>query len=403
VKATVRAQLEAAGMSAVEAAARADLFDRASDALDALGDTVSEERLGFFVPGRIEVLGKHTDYAGGRTLICSAEKGFSAVAAPRADRVVTLSIASHTVRRESFAIDRDLDARPGDWAGYAMSVARRLARNFGIERGADLAFASDLPSAAGMSSSSALVISVYLALAAVNRIDRTEEYSRNIRTPEELAGYLATMEKGDDFGTLTGDSGVGTAGGSEDHTAMLCAQPGMLSHYVFCPVRLERVVPLPEGYVFAIGVSGVQARKTGAARQAYNRISLAARRVLETWRHASRRDDPTLGEAVRSAEDLTGSIRQVLQESTDAVFPAGQLLDRFDHFVEESEHLVPEAGEALASGRMDRFGALVHRSQNAAERLLGNQVPETILLASAARSLGAVAASSFGAGFGGSV
>jgi galactokinase len=46
---------------------------------------------------------------------------------------------------------------------------------------------------------------------------------------------------------------------------------------------------------------------------------------------------------------------------------------------------------------------LVDRSQTAAERWLGNQVPQTITLASLARELGAVAASAFGAGFGGSV
>ncbi len=43
------------------------------------------------------------------------------------------------------------------------------------------------------------------------------------------------------------------------------------------------------------------------------------------------------------------------------------------------------------------------RSQQAAEKLLGNQVPETIFLAASARRLGAAAASAFGAGFGGSV
>jgi galactokinase len=49
------------------------------------------------------------------------------------------------------------------------------------------------------------------------------------------------------------------------------------------------------------------------------------------------------------------------------------------------------------------FGELVDRSQRAAERLLGNQIAETIELARVARQLGACAASRFGAGFGGSV
>jgi galactokinase len=59
--------------------------------------------------------------------------------------------------------------------------------------------------------------------------------------------------------------------------------------------------------------------------------------------------------------------------------------------------------EALAQDDMASLGALVDLSQECAERLLGNQIPETIELARSARRLGAVAASAFGAGFGGSV
>ena len=78
-------------------------------------------------------------------------------------------------------------------------------------------------------------------------------------------------------------------------------------------------------------------------------------------------------------------------------------MNRFDQFWLESERIIPAASEALAGGNLATFGALVDESQNAAETLLGNQVPETIWLAKRARELGAYAASAFGAGFGGSV
>ncbi|MGH7448520.1 MAG: galactokinase family protein, partial [Longimicrobiales bacterium] len=42
----------------------------------------------FFVPGRIEVLGKHTDYAGGRSLLAAVHRGFVVAAAPRPDGAV---------------------------------------------------------------------------------------------------------------------------------------------------------------------------------------------------------------------------------------------------------------------------------------------------------------------------
>ena len=74
-----------------------------------------------------------------------------------------------------------------------------------------------------------------------------------------------------------------------------------------------------------------------------------------------------------------------------------------EHFLLENEEILPAAGDALAAGDLDAFGRLADASQRGAERLLGNQVPQTIHLAASARRHGAAAASAFGAGFGGSV
>jgi galactokinase len=79
------------------------------------------------------------------------------------------------------------------------------------------------------------------------------------------------------------------------------------------------------------------------------------------------------------------------------------LLDRLEQFRLESEIIIPQACDTLARRDLAAFGKVVDDSQYAAEKLLRNQVPETIHLAQQARSLGAYAASAFGAGFGGSV
>ena len=76
---------------------------------------------------------------------------------------------------------------------------------------------------------------------------------------------------------------------------------------------------------------------------------------------------------------------------------------RLEQFFAETEEIIPEAVEALSRGELRRFGDLVDRSQEGAERGLGNQIPETIHLQRRAREMGAAAASAFGAGFGGSV
>jgi galactokinase len=94
---------------------------------------------------------------------------------------------------------------------------------------------------------------------------------------------------------------------------------------------------------------------------------------------------------------------RALAACADPDFDPKSLVMRLDQFLLESFELVPAAGAAFAAGAWDALGALSERSQRAAEDWLGNQVPETVALARSARKLGAIAASSFGAGFGGSV
>ena len=388
------------GLRVRAAASKEELFTRARAAL---GPSRSAEAAAFFVPGRIEVLGKHTDYAGGRSLLCAAEQGFCLVAAPRRDRRVSV-VNADTAERIDLDFAADLQPVLGHWSNYPATVLRRVARNFPEAAvGADIAFASDLPPASGMSSSSAFMVAVFLAVATLNELDRFDAYRSAIAQATDLAGYLGTVENGRTFGTLAGDAGVGTFGGSEDHTAILCCRASTLSQYRFAPVHVEREVPMPAGHVFVVAFSGLLAEKTGAALATYNRASHAAARVLQIWRGASGLPVSTLESAVVADESAADAIRAVIAASNDAEFGADLLRKRFDQFVLESRSLVPGAGDALREGDLGRFGALVDRSQQAAEEWLGNQVPETARLAREGRRLGAVAASAFGAGFGGSV
>lgn len=397
--------LETAGMSAAAAAAKRDLFARATRRLESPAPVNARATRAFFVPGRLEVLGKHTDYAGGRSLICPVERGICLVATPRDDECIRIVDAADG-SAATCQLDPDATSQEGHWSNYPATVARRVARNFSdAKRGADIAFASDLPPAAGMSSSSALMIATFLAIADANALDRRDAYRREIHGCEDLAGYLATVENGQDFGALSGERGVGTFGGSEDHTAILCGRAGQLSEYSFCPVRHERSVPFADRYVFVIGVSGVAAEKGAAARARYNRLSLMARQILDVWCDATGRVDRSLAAAVAHDALEPGRLRGLLRDAPDGAFTSDELLDRFSQFVEETCVIIPAACDLFASGDGDlvALGPLVDRSQDAAERLLGNQIDETIALARSARSLGALAASAFGAGFGGSV
>jgi len=331
-----------------------------------------------------------------------------AVAAPRSDgRLCVHDACSGETVECAVAADGDASRASTGLAAYVSAVAHRVARNFPDPRpGANIAFASDLPHAAGMSSSSTLVTALFLSLSATNGLEARAAYRRAIRDRQDLAGYLGCIENGDSFGELTGERGVGTFGGSEDHTAILCGVPGALVQYAFCPVRHERTVALPPECVIAIATSGVTAEKTGAARDSYNQVSLLAREITARWSAATGVHYPTLAAAVeaspRAADDI---LRMLVSERNDAGTTAGvdAMIARFEQFLLESYEMVPAAADALARRDMAVLGAVVDRSQDAAERWLGNQIPETSFLARSARELGARAASAFGAGFGGSV
>ena len=360
----------------------------------------------WWVPGRIEVLGKHTDYAGGRSLLCATERGICIAAAPRSDDrlhvhdATTGETLDESMTQHAVA---ETQSPPGHWSNYVRTVALRVARNFAPPlAGADVVLASDLPQAAGMSSSSALVIAMFLALSRVNDLESRDEYRRALPTREHLAEYVGTIENGQSFGELAGERGVGTFGGSEDHTAILCARAGMLMQYAFCPVRLERIAPVPAGHVFVVATSGVAAEKTGAMRDRYNRLSTMITEILRRWESVTGERYVALGAAVDALASAEGDIRLMLRSARGAA-GTDDRRQRFDHFLLESNELIPAATDALVAGNLGALGAIVDRSQDAAARLLGNQVPETQFLARYARELGAVAASAFGAGFGGSV
>jgi galactokinase len=397
------ARLCEAGLGAEAASARAERFAEAAAALAAREPRAADRQpLAFFVPGRIEVLGKHTDYAGGRSMVVATERGFSLVAVPRDDAAVIVVDAANGQSTE-FELSPALTPTVGHWSNYPMTVARRIARNFpGPCRGATIALASDLPPAAGMSSSSAFMVAVFFALAEANGLYERPEFRENVHNLTDLAGYLGTIENGQSFGSLVGDRGVGTFGGSEDHTAMLCARPGQVRQYAYCPVRFERAIPIPPSHTFAVGVSGVVAEKTGAAMEKYNTASRLAQKLVEIWQHETGRSEAHLASIVDSGPDavsrLVAAVRETASESE-----VESLLRRLRHFVAENEEILPTAGDTLAGGDVQAFGLQVDRSQREAEGLLGNQITETSYLAAAARGAGAAAASAFGAGFGGSV
>lgn len=404
--------LERAGLPPEAAAAKVSLFDQCEAMRTQLAWAPPDSA--WWIPGRLEVFGKHTDYAGGRTLVAALPRGFALLAArPRASAPCVTVADARTGDIVAVPAAGDRVPRTG-WALYAEAVVRRLACNFpGAVLSGDIVFASDLPPAAGMSSSSALVVGLAAALVRLADIESRAEWRLNIAGPLDAAAYYACIENGATFRTLAGDAGVGTHGGSEDHAAILCAAPAQLTAFGFVPLRLVARTALPSEWRFVVASSGVSAEKTGAAREAYNALARDATALLRLWNahepvgshepagsheHAG----ASLGAVLTADASAPARLVQLIHRSHGAGSMREALERRLAHFMREDRR-VPDALAAFSAADAAALAALASESQSDAEGLLRNQVPETLGLTAAARELGAIAACGFGAGFGGSV
>ena len=376
-------------------------FDRGIILPTILNPTISPTW--WWVPGRVEVFGKHTDYGGGPSLVGALPRGFLIGGRRRDDGIVRVLDSGD---QSTFELDLKTGVTsPADvfgWRRYVNILARRLMRDFpGAALGADLALGSDLPRASGMSSSSALVVGVANALITLAGLDRRADFTEAIPTRADLGGYFGCLENGLTFGPFPGDGGVGTFGGSEDQTAILCSRPGFLSAFTYMPVRHMADVAVPDGWVFVFASSGIAAEKAGRAQSLYNRASLGVRALIELWRaHAGPIESLTA--AIATDPDLEARLRSLIDAHPVEGWGAQELHTRLTHFSRELPR-VAEAVRAFSRGDAEELGRLASESHRDADQLLKNQLPETNALVEIACATGAFAASAFGAGFGGSV
>ena len=127
-------------------------FLKAAAALRDDGTDASAQVIACWVPGRIEVLGKHTDYCGGRSVLAAAERGFAMVAAARdGHNIRVIDVAQHALAE--FPASETAESKPGHWSNYFITVTKRVARNFPTATRRRDCVASNLPASAGMSSS----------------------------------------------------------------------------------------------------------------------------------------------------------------------------------------------------------------------------------------------------------
>ncbi len=160
----------------------------------------------FRAPGRVNLIGEHTDYNNGFVLPAAIDKATYVAASPRADRTVV----AESIDFEGI-VSIDLDDREAgprtDWGKYVQGVALILeARGYQLT-GADLLIASDIPVGAGLSSSAALEVSVGFALAAIagHAIDSMELAKIGQAAEHKYGGVMSGIM--DQFVSVHGQAG----------------------------------------------------------------------------------------------------------------------------------------------------------------------------------------------------
>ena len=112
-------------------------------------------------PGRVNLIGEHTDYNEGLALPCAIDRDTVVLAAPRGDRRVR-AVSLQQERAVEFGL-AGLE-RAGDWGDYVRGAAAGLAWQGHAPSGADLLISSRVPLGSGLSSSAALSVAAALAL-----------------------------------------------------------------------------------------------------------------------------------------------------------------------------------------------------------------------------------------------
>ena len=376
-------------------------------------------------PGRVNLIGEHTDYNGYPVLPMAIDRDFLTAFAPTRDNTIEIANTDARFPRRSFQARLPLETFPqGDWANYVQAAVRGLLQEGGLPdpaRGFRAVYSGNIPDSAGLSSSSALVVASGLVFLAAN--GKTCD-------PLALADLLARAERY-----------VGTESGGMDQAVSLLGRPGKAFRIDFFPLR-ARPVSLPAGYTFVISHSLVRASKSATARSQYNlrvvecrlacalaaqalskrtgfalhpkRLSdLAPERLSLPAEEADRFVHEALGEKPwssaeiakklgKSAEQISDSFCR-LQDGSTVPEPASgyKLGKRYRHVTREAGR-VEQAVQALEQGDAQRFGDLMNESHASCRDDYEVSCPELEALVAIAREHGALGARLTGAGFGGS-
>jgi N-acetylgalactosamine kinase len=225
-------------------------------------------------PGRINIMGRHIDYQGGRCNLMAVNQEVIMVVSPRDDdRIEMRNVRDDLFPAGSISLgrlvsqlnwddwlscincvelERHLRESAGRWSIYIEAAMLRMQMAFRdrLLQGLDVVAHGNIPVAAGMSSSSALVVSTAEAAAALHGLEVT---------PSQFVNFCGE-----------GEWFVGTRGGSADHAAMKYGAKGTINHVKFHEFELLEQIQFPDTHRMVVCNSFMQAKKAAGAKVAFN-------------------------------------------------------------------------------------------------------------------------------------
>ncbi len=265
-------------------------------------------------PGRVNLIGEHTDYNDGFVLPLAIDRAIWVAARPRDDGVVRVW-SDHAAVWAEFSLTRLMRA-PG-WDAYLQGVAHEMIGAGHPLVGWEGVMVADLPVGAGLSSSAALELAVAMTFAAVGGL------------PWDPVAMAQLAQRADNHW-------VGIGSGIMDHLTCAAAVEGT-ALMIDCRHLTTEPVPLPDGVAVAILDTGTRRRLTESV---YNERRQACERVAGALGIAALRD--------ATLEDLAAAAGRI-----DAVD-----LRRAQYVVAENRR-VPEMAERLIAGDLEACGDLM--------------------------------------------
>ena len=332
-------------------------------------------------PGRVNLIGEHTDYNGLPVLPIAIDRAIRIDFRVVGEAMVRLDSPMARFAPFAFQLKRPIEAADqGDWSNYVRAAALGLLEHgVKLRRGIEGTVSGDVPIASGLSSSSALVVASALALLRANGVEvggRVGGMDGAI-SRIELAPLMARAER---F--------VGLQGGGMDQAACLCGVEGHALRIEFEPLRVTPVA-VPEGWRWVVASSLQRAEKSAGAREAYNERARQCREALAGVGGLTYRE-------FLADSDLDGVLRRAGRVLAPVLFR------RFRHVVTEGRR-VALAEEAMRNGHLGRFGELMVASHASLRDDYEVSTAELDEMVEIALEAGAAGARLTGAGFGGCV